>query len=83
VSDGEASCTSTQHIHIVSRDDDKDDEVKRTCYVSNIDATTSQATSNLDAHEPMSHIVIHRRHRARAHQASFINCYDRCFAPQH
>ncbi len=25
--------------------------LKRTCYASNIDATTSQATSNLDAHE--------------------------------
>ena len=73
VSDGEASCASTQHIHIVSRDGDKDDEVKRTCYASNIDATTSQATSNLDAHEPMSHIVIHRRPRARAHQAFICN----------
>jgi hypothetical protein len=68
VLDGKASCTSTQHIHIVSRDGDKDDKVKRTCYASNIDAT-----SNLDAHEPMSHIVIHRRPRARAHQAFICN----------
>ena len=67
-----ASCTSTQHIHIVSRDGDKDDEVKCTCYASNIDTTTSKATSNLDAHKPTSHIVIPRRHRAQAHQASFI-----------
>jgi hypothetical protein len=29
----------------------QNDKVKRTCYASNIDATTSQATSNLDAHE--------------------------------
>ena len=29
----------------------QNDEVKHTCYASNIDATTSQATSNLDAHE--------------------------------
>jgi hypothetical protein len=55
VSDGEALCTSTQHIHIVSRNGDEEDEVKRTCYTSNIDATTSQATSNLDAHEPHRH----------------------------
>ena len=38
VSDGKASCASTQHIL----------NVKRTFYASNIDATTSQATSNLD-----------------------------------
>jgi hypothetical protein len=38
VSDGKASCASTQHIL----------DVKLTFYASNIDATTSQATSNLD-----------------------------------
>ena len=58
VSDGEALCASTQHIHIVSRDgdeDDEDDEVKRTCNASNINTTTSQATSNLYAHKPHRH----------------------------
>jgi hypothetical protein len=30
------------------RDGDEDNEVKRTCYASNIDAPTSQATSNID-----------------------------------
>jgi hypothetical protein len=45
----------THNIHILSRDGDEDNEVKRTCYASNIDATTSQATSNLDAHEPHCH----------------------------
>jgi hypothetical protein len=42
VSDDEASCASAQHNAIVR---------KCTCYASNIDATTSQATSNLDGHE--------------------------------
>ena len=37
VLDGEASCASTQHIHIASLDGNKDDEVKCTCYASNID----------------------------------------------
>jgi len=55
VSDGEASCASTQHIHIVLRNGNEDNKVKRSCYASNTDTTTSQATSNLDAHEPHRH----------------------------
>jgi hypothetical protein len=50
VSDDKALCASSQHILIASRDGD-DDNVKCTFLASNIDATTSQATSNLDAHE--------------------------------
>ena len=50
VSDGEASC-AREHTLIASCDGDKDNEVKRTCYASNIDAPTSQATSNIDGHE--------------------------------
>jgi hypothetical protein len=50
VSDDKASCASSQHILITSRDGN-DDNVKCTFLASNIDATTSQATSNLDAHE--------------------------------
>jgi hypothetical protein len=51
-SDGEASCASTQHILITSRDGDdgsgnKDNKVKRTCYASNIDATTSPGNVKL------------------------------------
>jgi hypothetical protein len=50
VSDGEASC-ARKHTLIAYCDGDEDNEVKRTCYASNIDAPTSQATSNIDRHE--------------------------------
>jgi len=50
VLDVEASC-ARKHILITSCDGDEDNKVKRTCYVSSIDAPTSQATSNIEAHE--------------------------------
>ncbi len=40
-----------EHKHILIALHDGNDNVKHTFYVSNIDTTTSQATSNLDAHE--------------------------------
>ncbi len=50
--DGEDSCVSTQHSLIALRDGDdgygnKDNKVKRTCYASNIDATTSPGNVKL------------------------------------
>jgi hypothetical protein len=50
--DGEASCASTQHILIALRDGDddngnEDNKVKRTCYASNVDATTSPGNVKL------------------------------------
>ena len=50
VLDGKALC-ARKHILIALRNGDEDNKVKCTCYLSNIDAPTSQATSNIDTHE--------------------------------